>query len=138
MKGKDVSRLKLGFILLLSISYVTANGAGLSPEQIGNGLIRFAVTVVILVVALFYFLFKVHGYFVLRRARAAQKVQESEKKIVTTESTSGEVNAAIAMALFLYSEQLHDIEDPIITMSKVSRTYSPWSSKIYGLRKSPR
>jgi Na+-transporting methylmalonyl-CoA/oxaloacetate decarboxylase gamma subunit len=50
----------------------------------------------------------------------------------------GEVHAAIAMALYLYSNELHDQENPVITMIKVSRTYSPWSSKIYGLRKSPR
>lgn len=50
----------------------------------------------------------------------------------------GEINAAIAMALYLYSNELHDQENPVITMIKVSKTYSPWSSKIYGLRKSPR
>jgi len=26
----------------------------------------------------------------------------------------------------------------VLTIKKVSRTYSPWSSKIYGLRKTPR
>jgi hypothetical protein len=51
---------------------------------------------------------------------------------------SGEVNAAIAMALYLYSSEIHDQENPVITMIRVSRTYSPWSSKIYGLRKLPR
>lgn len=51
---------------------------------------------------------------------------------------SGEVNAAIAMALYLYSSEIHDQENPVLTMIRVSRTYSPWSSKIYGLRKLPR
>jgi len=51
---------------------------------------------------------------------------------------SGEINAAIVMALYLYTNEIHDQEDPVITMVRVSRTYSPWSSKIYGLRKSPR
>jgi hypothetical protein len=50
---------------------------------------------------------------------------------------SGEVNAAIAMALYLYAVELHDAENTILTINKVSRTYSPWSSKIYGLRKFP-
>ena len=58
--------------------------------------------------------------------------QPAENKI------SGEVNAAIAMALYLYSSEIHDQENPVITMIRVSRTYSPWSSKIYGLRKLPR
>lgn len=48
---------------------------------------------------------------------------------------SGEVNAAIAVAIHLYRNELHDHEDTILTIKKVSRTYSPWSSKIYGLRR---
>lgn len=64
------------------------------------------------------------------------------QKPISTESVqdrlSGEVNAAIVMALYLYTEEIHDQEDPVITMIRVSRTYSPWSSKIYGLRKLPR
>lgn len=70
----------------------------------------------------------------------------SPKKSVPSQHTgstaegeiSGEVNAAIALALHLYRHQLHDNEDPVITMKRVARTYSPWSSKIYGLTKSPR
>lgn len=50
---------------------------------------------------------------------------------------SGEVNAAIAMTLYLYASELHDAENTILTINKVSRAYSPWSSKIYGLRKFP-
>ncbi len=45
----------------------------------------------------------------------------------------GEVTAAIGLALF-FATELHDEESNIITIRKVSRTYSPWSSKIYGLR----
>lgn len=46
---------------------------------------------------------------------------------------SGETNAAIGLALYMYLNELHDHEDMVITISKVSRRYSPWSSKIYGL-----
>jgi len=53
-------------------------------------------------------------------------------------SVSGEVNAAIAMAIHLYYSEIHDKESEILTIDKVSRTYSPWSSKIYGLRQFPR
>jgi Na+-transporting methylmalonyl-CoA/oxaloacetate decarboxylase gamma subunit len=49
-------------------------------------------------------------------------------------SVSGEVNAAIAMAIHLYYSEIHDKEDAVLTINKVSRTYSPWSSKIYGVR----
>ena len=46
---------------------------------------------------------------------------------------SGETNAAIGLAIYMYLNELHDHEDMVITIDKVSRRYSPWSSKIYGL-----
>jgi glutaconyl-CoA/methylmalonyl-CoA decarboxylase subunit delta len=51
---------------------------------------------------------------------------------------TGEVNAAIGMAIFLYLSELHDQESGVLTIKKVSKRYSPWSSKIYGLRHHPR
>lgn len=50
---------------------------------------------------------------------------------------SGEVFAAIAMALEEISEEDHDDENMVLTMKNVARSYSPWSSKIYTLRESP-
>ncbi|MBE9509412.1 MAG: OadG family protein [Bacteroidetes bacterium] len=47
---------------------------------------------------------------------------------------TGEVNAAISMALYLYLSELHDEESNILTIKRVSKVYSPWSSKIYGVR----
>ena len=43
------------------------------------------------------------------------------------------VYAAIAAAIHLYGEELHDVENTVLTINKASRTYSPWSSKIHGL-----
>ena len=45
----------------------------------------------------------------------------------------GEVNAAISTALFLYFNELHDEESNVMTIKRISKSYSPWSSKIYGL-----
>lgn len=50
------------------------------------------------------------------------------------ESISGEVTAAISAALYLYMNEQHDDESGKITIKEVSRKYSPWSSKIYGMR----
>lgn len=47
---------------------------------------------------------------------------------------SGEVSAAISAALYLYLNEQHDTESGKMTIKEVSRKYSPWSSKIYGLR----
>ena len=49
-----------------------------------------------------------------------------------------EIFAAIAASIFLYRSEVHDIEDTVLTIKRIDRSYSPWSSKIYGLRKSPR
>ena len=51
-------------------------------------------------------------------------------------SDSGEEIAAICMALHEHLN-MHDHEDFILTINKVKRAYSPWSSKIYSLRELP-
>lgn len=53
-------------------------------------------------------------------------------------SFSGEVSAAISTALYLHYEEKHDFENTVLTIKKVQRTYSPWSSKLYGLREYPK
>lgn len=53
------------------------------------------------------------------------------------EHDSGEEIAAIVMALHEHLDT-HDRENTILTINKVKRAYSPWSSKIYGLRETPR
>ncbi len=53
------------------------------------------------------------------------------------EEISGDTLAAIALALHLYHQQMQGLEDAVITFKNASKTYSPWSSKIYGLRKTP-
>jgi len=45
--------------------------------------------------------------------------------------------AAIAIALCKYSESLYHNELMMLTINKVSKMYSPWSSKIQGLRQLP-
>jgi len=64
-----------------------------------------------------------------RLKKAGVEMDLSEK---TEKYISGEVNAAIGMALILYFNEQHDEESNIITIKRVARTYSPWSSKIYG------
>ena len=40
--------------------------------------------------------------------------------------------------LHLYYNQQHDMESLKLTIQKVSKMYSPWSSKIYSMRQSPK
>jgi hypothetical protein len=50
-----------------------------------------------------------------------------------TGALTGEETAAISAALFLYVGGLHDEENTVLTIQKISRRYSPWSSKIYNV-----
>lgn len=51
---------------------------------------------------------------------------------------AGDVSAAISTALHLFFDEMHDEESNVITIKRVRKVYSPWSSKIYGLRVWPR
>lgn len=109
----------------------------IDPWGVGMTFVGMAVVFLslLLLYMLFYNITKALNY----RMKLAQrkKGKEVEAKGIEVE-LSGEVNAAISIALHLYMNELHDRESAILTISKVARTYSPWSSKIYGLRQSPR
>ena len=110
-------------------------------DPYGIGMTMIAMFVVFSALAILFIIYKNMGRFFIRRGAAANKPVPSEVKASakhSTEEMSGEVNAAIAMALYLYQNELHDFENTVLTINKVSRNYSPWSSKIYTLRKLPR
>lgn len=46
----------------------------------------------------------------------------------------GNVTAAISLALHMYFNELHDEESNVVTIKKVKKSYSPWSSKIYSVQ----
>ncbi len=43
----------------------------------------------------------------------------------------GNVTAAIGLALHMYFNEMHDEESGVVTIKRVQKAYSPWSSKIY-------
>jgi|WetSurMetagenome_2_1015567.scaffolds.fasta_scaffold194835_2 hypothetical protein len=51
--------------------------------------------------------------------------------------SSAEISAVIAMALRDLYGEVHDVENAILTFGKNSKAYSPWSSKIYNMRRLP-
>lgn len=88
-------------------------------------------TALVLLYFIFYYLSKAIIKNTKRRLfRAGKQHQVKENNDV---QISGEVTAAIAMAIFL-NRDLHDTESDILTIRKISKDYSPWSSKIYGMR----
>jgi len=73
-------------------------------------------------------------------SRQRKKLQSEGHRAADADdlSISGEVSAAISTALYLHYEEKHDLENTVLTIKRVQRTYSPWSSKLYGLREYPK
>lgn len=82
----------------------------------------------VILYSVFFFLPKLLSLKLRKRKEGVvvEKVPEVE--------LSGEVNAAISMALYLHFNQYHDEESSEMTIIRESRIYSPWSSKIYQVR----
>lgn len=66
----------------------------------------------------------------------AHGVTAGDAEATLASHDSGEEIAAIVMALNQHLNA-HDTENTILTIKKMKRAYSPWSSKIYGLREIP-
>ncbi len=98
-----------------------------------------AMSVVFLALILLYLVFKQIGRTaVWMSAKRAMKAKGGDLKSAKEEADiPGEVLAVISLALYEYMEAEHDYEETILTMKHVTRHYSPWNSKIYGLRELP-
>lgn len=109
----------------------------------GYGMAMMAMLVVFTGLLVLFLSFKLIGNIgkqvtKMNAMRHAGITDHKEAKAKNIGGESGEVFAAIAMALHEYQENVHDIEETILTINKVKRNYSPWSSKIYTLRQIPK
>ncbi|MDD3737847.1 MAG: OadG family transporter subunit [Lentimicrobiaceae bacterium] len=119
---------------------ITKNEMFLKMDPYGVGMAIVAMSVVFISLILLYLLFKntKRLYSIDIKGLFKSKKNKPEVQPTVVPDISGEVTAAISMALHLHSSSIHDNENTILTIKKVTRTYSPWSSKIYGLTKNPR
>ena len=85
--------------------------------------------------AMAYVMVRYHTVHDWLSGKRQKKTARAESTAGTTTVMTGEENAAIAAALYLFFSELHDQEKYVMTIKKVSRTYSPWSSKIYNIWK---
>ena len=114
-----------------------------SHDSAGVGMSITAMSVVFTGLILLYICFRVIGKAAisLRRRNAMEvkditcKEEAKEKKLG---EAPGEVIAAISLAMHEMQNDVHDVEDTVLTITRVKRTYSPWSSKIYTLRELPK
>lgn len=83
----------------------------------------------VLMVIVFKIVPKTLNYFTERKLRKEGKLEQDDH----IGGVSGEENAAIAMAIYMYMNEQHDEESGVITIKHIERRYSPWSSKVYGM-----
>ena len=93
---------------------------------------------VFMVLVLLIFIMKGMGWVFTRQKKAAKvaagvAVADDEHEAITDQ----EIAAAIITALKLYKSNLHDQESEMLTIHRITRAYSPWSSKIHGLTQLP-
>ncbi|MBU8891782.1 MAG: OadG family protein [Bacteroidales bacterium] len=113
------------------INFNAAAGSGVTVALVG-WLIVFAALVLLVIV------FTQVPKLIYYNSRKLHK-QKTKQSIVTDDDLhiAGDVSAAISTALYLFFDEMHDEESNVITIKRVRKIYSPWSSKIYGLRTWP-
>lgn len=108
----------------------------------GDAIILSVLGITVVFIALFFLFFifnnlaKIVNYKVKRGVKTSGK--DNEDIIETESEISGETTAAISAALAFHFRDVHDFEHTVITIKRVQKRYSPWSSKIYGLREYPK
>ena len=112
------------------------------PDSVGIGMAITAMSVVVFGLLLIYVSVRLIGKASVsvsrRRAMKTKEVTSvAEAKEKKLGEAPGEVFAAIAMAMH-ESQNMHDEEETVLTITRVKRSYSPWSSKIYTLRETPK
>ena len=111
-------------------------------DSAGIGMAISAMSVVFSGLILLYISFKIVGKISVNLSkRNAMRVKgitdKKEAKEKQLGQAPGEVFAAISMAMHEFQSDVHDVEDTVLTITRVKRSYSPWSSKIYTLRETP-
>ncbi|MBQ8442118.1 MAG: lamin tail domain-containing protein [Bacteroides sp.] len=112
-------------------------------DSVGIGMSITAMSVVFFGLILLYVCFRFIGkaavsIFRQRAMKTKAITCEQEAKEKKLGEAPGEVFAAIAMAMHEMQSDVHDVEDTVLTITRVKRSYSPWSSKIYTLRETPK
>jgi len=114
---------------------ITAKEAGL--DSLTWTIVAVGIGIVFISLLIVYLFFRYVLTFILNfRFRSFARKKGIDPATVDTARTmmSGEVNAAIAMALYSYLNEFHDVESGVMTIKRVSKNYSPWSSKLYSMK----
>ncbi|MCR4658832.1 MAG: OadG family protein [Bacteroidales bacterium] len=106
-----------------------------ASDPVGIGLTVVAVVVVFLALLCISLILQGYGKTIMRvqSKRGLFKPTATAKGTAEDADTEAEVMVAIAAAVHLYNDELHDEEDAVITIQKVERAWTPWNAKYYNM-----
>ena len=103
---------------------------GLTVAIVGFSIVFFSLTVLVLV---FSRLPKLINMRFNRDKLRGNKDKKQEQLTQDDFVVEGNVTAALSLALHMYFSELHDEESNVVTIKRIKKAYSPWSSKIYSV-----
>lgn len=111
-------------------------------DEYGVGITIIAMTIVLgalVVLSILFMIFgKISASLLTRQKLKSKGMSKQEADSDHSTPDSGEVIAAISMALAEHLDYKgHDLERTILTLRRMKRAYSPWNSKIYNIRHVP-
>lgn len=110
-------------------------------DSFGGAITIIAMTIVICALVVLSLLFlgfgKISSLMLAKKKKKSHGVENGDDEGTHSELDSGETIAAIGMALAEHFGQTHDMEDAILTIRRMKKSYSPWNSKIYNMRNFP-
>ena len=104
----------------------------ISAESLTIALIGYVIVFIALTGLYYSFKLLPKALDIINKIRFTKKVKE-EAIAAPSHMVSVDIGAAISAALFLYFNEMHDDEKTVLTIEKISKRYSPWSSKIYSV-----
>jgi len=130
---------------ILLLAEATTRSKGQAAEEFGKmdptgiAMAIIAMSIVFASLILLYLTFKyIAKLYTIDLKKLFRKRHPGIESQAEVEDIPGETLAAISLALYLYHQQMQGLEDAVMTFKNASKTYSPWSSKIYGLRRIPK
>ena len=105
-------------------------------DPIGYGLTAVAVAVVFLALICIALILQGSGKLFMgmdEKEKKDKKVSRVKPVSEGSSAANNELYAAIAAAVHLYNDELHDEEDTVITIQKVEREWTPWNAKYYNM-----
>ncbi|MBN2665124.1 MAG: hypothetical protein JXR67_01325 [Bacteroidales bacterium] len=117
------------------MSYISMNLLNLSLDDAAAVRLLIVLNIILISIVMLWFIIRILVPLIIKFL-AWRKEKAAFAETVTPDSgeTDSDTGAAIATALYLYFNEMHDEESDVITVKRVSKTYSPWSSKLYSMR----